>query len=151
MGIANVGNKPKKKPGDTYKDDYGTPLKLFVYWNDIFDFDADLAANANNAKCAKYVDKEQDFFTLRDLRGNFWLNPPYGEALKTWLPRVYELSRSPKCTIVTLLPASIETVWYRQWVSGKADKIEAVPYRVKFEGAKWSAPFPNVIAIYRNF
>lgn len=49
---------------------------------------------------------------------------------------------------VLLVPARTDTAWFHDWVYGKAD-LRFVRGRLHFNGSKWNAPFPSVIAIYR--
>lgn len=48
-----------------------------------------------------------------------------------------------------LLPARTDTKWWHEWVAPYAE-LRFVKGRLKFGGAKNSAPFPSVVAIYRG-
>lgn len=48
-----------------------------------------------------------------------------------------------------LVPSRTDTKWFHNWVYGKAE-IRFVKGRIKFGGAKFNAPFPSMIVIYRR-
>ena len=52
-------------------------------------------------------------------------------------------------TAVMLIPARTDTKWFHQYVYGKAE-IRFVRGRVKFGGAKYNAPFPSMIVVFRH-
>lgn len=81
-----------------------------------------------------------------------YCNPPYGRHVDRWLEKAKEASLA-----VYLLPARTDTAWFHDYVLGKrgfrtnhADEVRFVRGRLKFSGAKYNAPFPNVILVYRN-
>lgn len=145
MGIANVGNRKKNA---AYSDEYGTPKKLYDKWDALFNFDIDLAATAENAKNPNFINQHMDFFNVKPFKGVGWLNPPYSKKVQ-FLERVYELTRHPQCTIVCLLPHSTSEKWWHNLVQKRADKKIPLLGRIRFDGAKWHAPYSNVLVIYR--
>jgi len=48
-----------------------------------------------------------------------------------------------------LIPARTDTKWFHEYVYGKAE-IRFVRGRLKYGNAKWNAPFPSMIVIYRG-
>lgn len=48
-----------------------------------------------------------------------------------------------------LIPARTDTRWFHEYVYGKAE-IRFVRGRLKYGNAKWNAPFPSMIVIYRG-
>lgn len=52
-------------------------------------------------------------------------------------------------TAVMLIPARTDTRWFHEYVYGKAE-IRFVRGRLKYGNAKWNAPFPSMIVIYRG-
>jgi site-specific DNA-methyltransferase (adenine-specific) len=75
------------------------------------------------------------------------MNPPYGREITQWVKKAWEESQKG-ATVVCLLPARTDTRWFHSYVLGKAE-IRFIKGRLKFEGAKNSAPFPSMIVIYR--
>lgn len=51
-------------------------------------------------------------------------------------------------TVVMLLPARTDTQWFHRYIYHQAE-IRFVPGRLKFVGAKWNAPFPCMVVIFR--
>jgi hypothetical protein len=72
-------------------------------------------------------------------------NPPYGNALDKWLLRGLEAELA-----VYLLPARVETKWFRGLCLPLASEIRFVRGRLKFGSAKNCAPFPSIIVIFRR-
>lgn len=130
------------------KEDWETPPELFNELNKEFNFKCDLAANADNHKCDKYYSGYNSSLNCRwmPFDGPFWLNPPYGRDIKKWVKKAYEESKLG-AKIVCLLPSRTGAAWFQDYVLGKAE-IRFLRGRLKFVGAKHSAPFDSVIAIY---
>ena len=76
-----------------------------------------------------------------------FVNPPYGRKIGKWLAKGYEEWIKGK-TVVFLIPSRTDTKWWHQYVMG-ADEIRFICGRLKFKGAKNSAPFPSCIAVFR--
>jgi len=47
-----------------------------------------------------------------------------------------------------LIHARTDTNWFHDWVYGKAE-LRFLRGRLHFNGSKWNAPFPSMLAIYR--
>lgn len=75
-------------------------------------------------------------------------NPPYGRELPKWVKKAYEESRKPKTIVVMLIPSRTDTRWFHDYIYGKAE-IRFVRGRLKFGGAKNSAPFPSMVVVFR--
>ena len=58
------------------RGDWETPKKIFDALDEEFHFTLDAAADANNAKCARYFDKAANGLK-QEWSGIVWLNPPY--------------------------------------------------------------------------
>ena len=56
--------------------------------------------------------------------------------------------RDRGATVVMLLPARTDTRWFHDYIYGKAE-IRFVKGRLKFGGAKNSAPFPSMVVVFR--
>jgi hypothetical protein len=81
----------------------------------------------------------------RSWRGEIvYCNPPYGRGLGDWLSK----AREAKCAVF-LLPSRTDTKWWHDYAM-KANEIRFLRGRLKFKGAKWSAPFPSVVLVYRR-
>ena len=73
-----------------------------------------------------------------------WCNPPYSEIAK-WLARWHE----PELAVY-LIPARTDTKYFHQIVLPHATEIRFIRGRLKFGGAKNSAPFPSMIVVFDN-
>jgi phage N-6-adenine-methyltransferase len=77
----------------------------------------DLAASPENAKAPKFFTEADDSLAQEwpAVSGFFqfcWLNPPYSNIGK-WVEKA---AKSPQTQLLMLVPASVGTNWYRDWV-----------------------------------
>lgn len=122
-----------------------TPQWLFDRLNDEFKFDRDVCALPENAKCANYFTPEQDAL-LQTWEGVCWMNPPYGRVIGKWTAKAfYSVYRLEAKRVVCLLPARVDTNWW--WSHCIQGEIRILKGRLKFGGAKNSAPFPSAVVI----
>ena len=140
--------KRKRQPVQFWhkSDEWETPPELFAKLHREFQFTSDVAALPYNTKCQHYFTPGANAL-LQKWQGVYWLNPPYGAALRHWLKKAYESARDG-ATVVCLLPARTDTHWWRDYVLPHAE-IRFLRGRVKFNGTGNSAPFPSAIAIFR--
>ncbi|MGI0129936.1 MAG: hypothetical protein ACREEC_07290, partial [Thermoplasmata archaeon] len=66
----------------------------------------------------------------------WYCNPPYGRALRDWLPRM--IGRG-----VALLPVRTDTRWFHVYVQDRA-RIEFLRGRLRYDGTGL-APFPSML------
>lgn len=125
-------------------DLWATPQDFFDQLNNEFGFDLDVCALPENAKCDRYYTPNDDGLK-HEWTGVCWCNPPYGRQIGQWIKKAYD----SKCTVVMLLPARTDTAWFHDYIYGKAE-IRFVRGRLKFGGAKWNAPFPCMVVVYRR-
>lgn len=126
-------------------DLWSTPQDFFDKYNLIYNFETDVCASAENAKCKRYFSKEEDGLKQK-WNGICWMNPPYGKTIKYWVKKAYESSLEG-ATIVCLLPARTDTSWWHDYCM--KGQIEFIRGRLKFGGNKNSAPFPSAIVIFK--
>ena len=48
-----------------------------------------------------------------------------------------------------LIHARTDTGWFHDYVYGKAE-VRFIRGRLRFNGSKWNAPFPSLVAVYRK-
>lgn len=125
-------------------DLWETPQKFFDDLNREFNFETDVCALPENAKCEKYFTPEQDGLK-QEWTGVCWCNPPYGRQIGKWV----EKAAKSNATVVMLVPARTDTAWFHDWILPFAE-VRFVRGRLKFGGAKNGAPFPSMVVIYRN-
>jgi site-specific DNA-methyltransferase (adenine-specific) len=154
------------------KDDWETPQGLFDELNREFGFTLDVCATLENRKCAAYYNKQINGLEQPWHKDICWMNPPYGNpeypckpnckkkkcqergyhiteyipGIIDWVKKAYEESLK-EATIVCLLPARTDTRWFHEYIYGKAE-IRFLQGRLKFVGAKNSAPFPSMIVVF---
>lgn len=115
---------PKQKPS-TSKQDYSTPNDFLVAVRRILaieDFAIDLAADASNTVCKKFIDEKTD--SLKDdvswkSEGWAFLNPPY-KNIAPWAEKAWLQSKVDGAKVALLVPASVGANWWRCFVHKKA-------------------------------
>ena len=106
---------PKQKP----KGDYRTPPDFYAAVCKKFGTpQIDLAATADNTLCAEFYDAQNTQYwnwpTDRDQL--CWLNPPFGDIA----PWARKAARA-RCRILMLIPASVGSNWFLNYVLPHAD------------------------------
>jgi len=139
---------PTQKPGRS-KQDYATPRAFIdAVVRRFGPLAVDLAATRENVVTPYYY-SAADNSLLQDwtiLRGNLWLNPPFAD-IGPWARKCAE-SRDPDCVrrILLLVPASVGSEWFAQWVHRHALVIGIRP-RLSFDGIN---PYPKdcILCVY---
>ena len=128
-------------------DQWATPQKFFDEWSALYGpFNIDVCADAKNAKCPIYFDKETD--GLKQVwSGKCYMNPPYGREIGKWMKKALESSKSG-ATVVCLVPSRTDTKWWHEYAM--EGEIIFIKGRLTFGSAKNSAPFPSAVVIFRN-
>ena len=132
----------------TGNSEWETPDELFKRLDEIYHFDVDVCATAENTKCEHYFSPEEDGLKQR-WTGTCWMNPPYGREITKWVRKAYYSAKEDGATVVCLLPARVDTDWWHTYCL-KAAEIYFLRGRLRFKGAKNSAPFPTAIVIFRR-
>lgn len=128
------------------REDWETPAHIFDPLNEEFGFTLDAAASHHNAKVPTYFTKSDDGLH-RPWLGVVWCNPPYGREIPKWVSKGWEESRLG-ATVVMLVPARTDTRWWHEFVIPFAE-VRFVRGRIKFVGARFNAPFPSAVVIFR--
>lgn len=138
-------------------DMWETPQSFFDELNKEFNFDIDLCATLENAKCSMFITKEHNLLESEPWRiyngkgGTYksaWMNPPYGRQIDKFMRKAYECSFVGGMTVVCLVPARTDTRWWHDYaVKGE---IRFIKGRLKFGGHKNSAPFPSAVIIFKG-
>jgi phage N-6-adenine-methyltransferase len=127
------------------REGWGTPPDLFAALDREFGFTLDACASAENATCARYYSREDDGLA-QPWAGVVFCNPPYGREIGRWVRKAAESARSG-ATVVCLLPARTDTHWWHCWAM--RGEIRFLRGRLRFVGARWNAPFPSAVVIFR--
>lgn len=129
------------------KMNWGTPQKLFDTLNDEFHFTLDPCADDFNHKCEKYYTEVDDGLSKDWGTETVFCNPPYGREIAKWVKKCSE----HRGLAVMLIPARTDTRWFHEYIWMQDNvSVAFLPGRVKFEGAKNSAPFPSMIVTFRG-
>lgn len=75
------------------------------------------------------------------------MNPPYGNVIGKWIMKAWESSQQGT-KVVCLIPSRTDTAWWHDYVM--KGEIRFIRGRLKFGGAKNSAPFPSAIVIFHG-
>lgn len=126
-------------------DLWSTPQDFYEKLKQEFDFQVDVCALPENAKCDKYFTPGEDGLQ-QEWIGICWMNPPYGRRISLWVKKAYESHVNNGATVVCLLPARTDTKWWHDYCM--KGEIRFVKGRLKFGGSKNSAPFPSAVVIF---
>lgn len=127
--------------------EWETPQDFFDKLNAEFHFTLDPCALPETAKCKKYYTPNDDGL-LQDWAGeSVFCNPPYGRQIGAWVRKCREESWKPNTKVVMLIPARTDTLWFHTHIYNKAE-VRFIKGRLKFGGAKTSAPFPSMVVIF---
>ena len=136
----------KNIPMTSARKDWETPHALFDELNAEFGFTLDAAANSKNKKCDRYFNRRQNGL-IRFWSGIVWVNPPFGREIDKWVKKAHrEWKRG--CTVVMLIPARTDTRWFHKYILGQAE-IRFLKGRLVFVGARYNAPFPSMVVVFR--
>jgi hypothetical protein len=137
---------PQQRPHRS-KQDYATPPEFIRAVKELLrytQFEHDFAADARNAQGLTYWDTEVDSLSLDkdtwcDAVGDGWgwLNPPFTN-IGPWAERCMQLRRDGG-KVALLVPASVGSNWFRDYVNGWA-QVWALNPRLSFDGI---GPYPK--------
>ena len=140
-------------------DAWPTPQSFFDTLNDEFGFTLDVCADSQNHKAPAYYALDHDDPARRDgLTGDWltdarggaiWMNPPYGRGITAWMAKAAKVARQG-ATIVCLIPARTDARWFHDFVLAEGAEVRFVRGRLKFGQATTSAPFANLVVVYRG-
>ena len=130
-------------------DLWATPQYFFDKLNQRFNFDLDVCALPENAKCDKYFTPEIDGLK-QDWNGTCFMNPPYGREIGKWVEKAYNEAQRGN-VIVALLPARTDTKWFHDHIYMMYGvEFELLKGRLKFGNSKNSAPFPSMVVVFQR-
>jgi site-specific DNA-methyltransferase (adenine-specific) len=128
-------------------NEWETPQHLYDELDKEFHFTLDPASTHDNAKCDKHYTQEENGLD-KDWSGEpVFCNPPYGRELPLWIEKAAR-SAGGGTTVVMLIPARTDTRAFHDFILHKAE-IRFLKGRLKFGGAKYNAPFPSMIVIFK--
>ena len=117
--------------------DWKTPKAVYQVLDAEFSFDFD--------PCP--VNPDFDGLDIAWGKVNF-VNPPYGNEIPKWIKKGFEESQKGRA-VVFLIPSRTDTKWWHDYIM-KATEIRFIKGRLKFGDAKFNAPFPSVIIVFKG-
>jgi phage N-6-adenine-methyltransferase len=147
------------KRGENYnpaRDTVSTPQEFFDRLHREFRFVLDAAANAQNAKCRRYISPERDALTQKWRGRAVWVNPPYNQGnLERWVEHAREQTLNGAAQIVVLcIPVRSANQWWNRIVMKHAAEVRFVEGTFKYEAQadRKSAHFwnRNCIVVFRR-
>ena len=131
--------------GKSQTDVWATPQHVFDELHAEFGFTLDPCSDGTNAKCSLFFTPEDDGLAQDWGQHVVFMNPPYS-ANKDWVRKAYEESFKG-ATVVCLVPARTDVRWWHDYAM-RGD-IRFIRGRLKFGAAKYNAPFPSAVVIFR--
>ena len=74
------------------------------------------------------------------------MNPPFGAEIPKWMAKAWDAA-SKGATVVCLVPARVDTRWWHTYA--EAGEYRFVRGRIRFVGARYNAPFPCAVVVFR--
>lgn len=127
-------------------EEWATPKDFFDALDAEFHFTLDPCSTDDNAKCEKHYTKEQDGLSQDWTGERVFCNPPYGREMPRWIAKCAEHGMRGGIAVM-LIPARTDTRAFHEYIYHKAE-IRFIRGRLKFGGAKNSAPFPSMVVVY---
>jgi phage N-6-adenine-methyltransferase len=128
-----------------------TPIDKYREWDKEFHFNTDPCTTSDNPLGTKHFYTKEDNALIQKWIAPVFINPPYGHQLPNWVKRASMEAKSGNVPIVMLLPARTDTQWFHDYIYyGKATEIRFLKGRLVFGELKNSAPFPSMLAIFRE-
>lgn len=133
-------------PGAQTKSDvWATPQWLFDALNKEFGFTLDPCSDGNNAKCENFYTSQENGL-LRDWgTESVFMNPPYSDC-NAWMRKAYSAAQQG-ATVVCLVPSRTDTEWWHRYAM--KGEVRLLRGRLCFGEAKWNAPFPSAVIVFR--
>jgi site-specific DNA-methyltransferase (adenine-specific) len=121
------------------KQTWQTPQDLYEKLNEEFHFDFDPCPH----------NPEINGIFVENWGNSNFVNPPYGRPIRSWLEKGLIEARKGK-TCVFLIPSYTDVKWFHEIVLPFAEEIRFLKGRLKFVGAKDSAPFASMVVVFNS-
>ena len=126
--------------------EWETPREFFDALDAEFHFTLDPCSTDENAKCAKHYTKAENGLAQDWTGERVFCNPPYGREMPKWIAKCAEHGMGGGIAVM-LIPARTDTRAFHEYIYHKAE-IRFIKGRLRFGGAKNSAPFPSMVVIF---
>lgn len=129
------------------KDLWGTPMHIYDHLNGMFHFTLDPCATKETAKCKHFFSPKENGLIQSWNGAIVFCNPPYSRgSIDLWVKKCF--NNRVNQTIVALLPVSTSSDWFQKYCISQTKYW--VDKRIKFIGAKHTAPFSSVIIHFND-
>jgi len=144
----NHPQQSRRHGADDATDNRRTPPELYGLLYAEFGFTVDVAASADNAKCATYYTAEDDGSdpSWSWIGERVWCNPPYSN-IGAWVEKAWVQSKQGCQLIVMLVPANrTEQAWWQDLVEPFRDQpngrltVRFLRGRLRFDRPGWTKP-----------
>lgn len=133
-------------------DVWETPPDLFLTLDREFGFTLDAAAGPKNTQVDRYFDRETDALEQSWKGDVVFCNPPYGKNLREWLDKARREAHEQGATVVMVLPARTDTLWFH-WNVLPFAEIRFLRGRLTYRRggvrSNGRAPFASMVVIFR--
>jgi phage N-6-adenine-methyltransferase len=152
---ATVSIRWRAATSPSVTDRWHTPEALYLALDREFEFTIDIAADEGNAKCDRFVDREQDALEIDWSAERVFCNPPYGRELSRWVEKAMLAAQEGGATVVMLLPSRTGNRWFHQYCLPHAE-VRFIKGRLNFQkgnvqARRFRSPFDSMVVIYRPF
>jgi site-specific DNA-methyltransferase (adenine-specific) len=116
-----LATEPVEADAEVDRDERLTPRYLFDLASRLWGpFTVDAAANASNALCRRFFDRETDGLRQSWDHERVWINPPFS-SIEPWCAKAWD---SHADVVVMLLPADrTERKWWHEHIEPFRDRI----------------------------
>jgi len=129
---------------------WSTPQPVFDKLNAEFEFQIDVCADPENAKCEDYYTRERGL--QEEWTGMCFMNPPYGRGklIDPWIAKAHEVAWRSEASVVCLIPSRTNPPWWHTYVM-QATEIRFVLSKLSFSGGSKGVPFwGNAIVVFEG-
>ena len=136
-----------------FKDEWGTPPKIFKKLNKEFAFTLDAAASEDHHLCDKYYTKQNSGLLQSWNNERVFVNPPYSDQqIAAWVKKAFS-ERNKAEVIVMLIPVRTDRKYFHRYILNRTE-IRFVKERIRFTplaGQNAGCPsFPNMLVIWKR-
>jgi site-specific DNA-methyltransferase (adenine-specific) len=125
-----------------------TPEFIFNYYNEIYQFQLDAAADDENALCVRYYTEEQNALIQEWSNSNF-LNPPFSpNSLQKQFIHKAVTEACKDRTTVCLIPSRTETKIWQDFVFPYASVIDFLDERLHYSYCENPSGYPSAIVVF---
>jgi phage N-6-adenine-methyltransferase len=142
-----AGHSPLAVHFSSRTDDWSTPQWLYDALHREFRFTLDPCSTDANAKCPRHFTRFDNGLARDWSSHSVFMNPPYGREIGLWMRKAFESAQTGAAIVVCLVPARTDTQWWHAYAM--RGEVRFLKGRLKFGGARNSAPFPSAIVIFR--